>query len=100
VAIVGSAVIVALWGYYAIEPTIGSALIAAVASVANTWLLLRHEKHVDRRFDERRNVFVKGTADDPEAVLLTAEDRRAMEDRRDKPEKRKERDRRGGERRK
>jgi uncharacterized membrane protein len=89
------------WGYYAVvNPTVGGAIVAAVASVVNTVILARHDRHVDRRFDERRNVIVKGTADDPGTVLVTTEDRRELADRRANPETRKERGSRRQQRRK
>lgn len=80
-----------------LSPTVEAALIAAAASVVasvtslvNAWLLARHERHVDERFDERRVVIVQ--ADD--GVLVSDEDRRQLEDRRAMDECRKKRERR------
>lgn len=67
------------WLAYALDPTITGAAIAAFASVLNTWLLIRHERKVTSRFDERRQVIVKGTPDDADAFFMRGEERRQLE---------------------
>lgn len=86
-----------------ISPTVQAAYIAAgasvfasVATLVNTWLLRRHERHVDERLDERR-VVVARTED---AVTIADEERRQLEDRRARPKTRKVRERRRRRRRK
>lgn len=67
-----------VWGtFVAVNPTIGAALVAAVAGVANTVILVRHERRVDQRLDERR-LLVAHLTDD--AVLITEEERRELAD--------------------
>jgi hypothetical protein len=95
-AILSGAATVVGWAiaWAVVNPTIGAALVAGVASIVNTLLLVRHERHVDERFDERRNVIVKGTPEDPGAVLVSSEERRELEDRRASPAERRAPDKR------
>lgn len=76
VALVTAASSSAGWLYFAvINPTIGAAVVAAVASLSQTLILLRHERRVDRRFDERRMVVTRGE----NAVTISDEERRELE---------------------
>jgi hypothetical protein len=89
------------WAVYvaAINPTVGAAIVGGMTTIVQTCLMLWHDRRVDRRLRERRNVFVRGTPDDPEAVLLTGEDRRELEDRRAAPQRPARSERRHGKRR-
>lgn len=91
----------AAWAYFAvINPTVGGAVVAGVFSVVNTLILLRHERHIDDRFDERRNVITKiGEEGEDTVVVVTTEDRREGPERRVERKSRKLRDRRRRERR-
>jgi hypothetical protein len=73
-------VIAAVVYFAAINPTVGGAIVAGVFLTLNTWLTERRWHHVDRRLNERRNVIVKGTPDDPKTVIVTQEERRALSD--------------------
>jgi len=81
------------WAYYAtVDPTVGAATIAAIASVANALILRRHERHVDERFSERRVVVTRAE----DGVTISDEERRELEDRRREAKKSaRERRRRG-----
>lgn len=72
--------------YYAVTDTVAAAGIAATASIVatlativNTMMLIRHQSEVHERFDERRNVVVKGTPDDPHSLIIAGEERRGLE---------------------
>lgn len=100
--VVFGVVTIAAWAAFAIvDDTIGAAAIAAVASLVNTLLIVRHGRQVDERLEKRRTVIV-GTVDPDadEVVVIAPEERRELEDRRIRPEVRKERGRRRSQRRK
>ena len=75
--------------FASLSDTVSAAIIAALAScftagttIINTMLLTRHDRHVAQRMDERRLVVVQGTKEDPDALYMAGEERRALEDRR------------------
>lgn len=71
-------------GIYAVTDTIGAALIAAVASIVNTWLIARLSMRGKQRLDEleehvkaRRMVVTRSDSD--EVVIIGPEERRELE---------------------
>lgn len=69
-----------------VNPTVGAATVAALASIVQALILLRHDKraernaeHFDSRLNSRRNVYVIVREGDEETLIITPEDRRSME---------------------
>lgn len=66
-----------LWGFVvAVNPTVGAAIVAGIAGVVNTAILMRHERRMNARLDERRMVVAHL---DRDAIVVTEEERRDLE---------------------
>lgn len=75
------------WLYVVVvNPTVGAATVAAVASIIQGLILLRHDtraaeaqRRMDERMTERRQVYVIIHDDDGETLIVSPEERRELE---------------------
>ena len=77
-------------GVFAVTEAVGAAIVAGIFSVVNTFLLLafqRQHRETHEEVRKRRTVVAHIPADGggDETLVVTPEDRRALEDRREKP---------------